>query len=74
MYVSPRCFLLISADREPFFHPVHFRGDGGYPCFCVQFLHKLTARALIRDFEDGSLDSNEAEHEVRLCVTIQRAG
>uniref|UniRef100_A0A671Z3J8 Poly [ADP-ribose] polymerase n=1 Tax=Sparus aurata TaxID=8175 RepID=A0A671Z3J8_SPAAU len=27
------------------------------------FLHKLTARALIRDFEDGSLDPNEAEHE-----------
>lgn len=33
---------------------------------CVQFLHKLTARALIRDYEDGSLESNEAEHEV--CV------
>lgn len=31
---------------------------------CVQFLHKLTARALIRDYEDGSLDANEAEHEV----------
>uniref|UniRef100_A0A8C2ZWQ6 Poly [ADP-ribose] polymerase n=1 Tax=Cyclopterus lumpus TaxID=8103 RepID=A0A8C2ZWQ6_CYCLU len=27
------------------------------------FLHKLTARALIRDYEDGSLDSDEAEHE-----------
>ncbi|XP_041662697.1 protein mono-ADP-ribosyltransferase PARP4 [Cheilinus undulatus] len=27
------------------------------------FLHKLTARAIIRDFEDGSLDTNEAEHE-----------
>uniref|UniRef100_UPI0037E7B75D protein mono-ADP-ribosyltransferase PARP4 isoform X2 n=1 Tax=Semicossyphus pulcher TaxID=241346 RepID=UPI0037E7B75D len=27
------------------------------------FLHKLTARAVIRDYEDGSLDSNEAEHE-----------
>ncbi|XP_034741908.1 protein mono-ADP-ribosyltransferase PARP4 [Etheostoma cragini] len=27
------------------------------------FLHKLTARALIRDYEDGSLDANEAEHE-----------
>ncbi|XP_061917510.1 protein mono-ADP-ribosyltransferase PARP4 [Entelurus aequoreus] len=27
------------------------------------FLHKLTARALIRDYEDGSLDSNQAEHE-----------
>ncbi|XP_038577209.1 protein mono-ADP-ribosyltransferase PARP4 isoform X32 [Micropterus salmoides] len=27
------------------------------------FLHKLTARALIRDYEDGSLDTNEAEHE-----------
>ncbi|XP_073329534.1 protein mono-ADP-ribosyltransferase PARP4 [Pagrus major] len=27
------------------------------------FLHKLTARALIRDYEDGSLDPNEAEHE-----------
>ena len=32
---------------------------------CVQFLHKLTARALIRDYEDGSLDTDEAEHEVR---------
>uniref|UniRef100_A0A8P4GML0 Poly [ADP-ribose] polymerase n=1 Tax=Dicentrarchus labrax TaxID=13489 RepID=A0A8P4GML0_DICLA len=30
---------------------------------CVQFLHKLTARALIRDYEDGSLDNSEAEHE-----------
>uniref|UniRef100_A0A3Q3X3W0 Poly [ADP-ribose] polymerase n=1 Tax=Mola mola TaxID=94237 RepID=A0A3Q3X3W0_MOLML len=30
---------------------------------CVQFLHKLTARALIRDYEDGSLDTSEAEHE-----------
>ncbi|XP_019715609.1 poly [ADP-ribose] polymerase 4, partial [Hippocampus comes] len=27
------------------------------------FLHKLTARAIIRDYEDGSFDSNEAEHE-----------
>uniref|UniRef100_A0A8D3C5X7 Poly [ADP-ribose] polymerase n=1 Tax=Scophthalmus maximus TaxID=52904 RepID=A0A8D3C5X7_SCOMX len=27
------------------------------------FLHKLTARALIRDYEDGSLDRDEAEHE-----------
>uniref|UniRef100_A0A7N8Y8T7 Poly [ADP-ribose] polymerase n=1 Tax=Mastacembelus armatus TaxID=205130 RepID=A0A7N8Y8T7_9TELE len=27
------------------------------------FLHKLTARALIRDYEDGSLDADEAEHE-----------
>ncbi|KAM4608690.1 protein mono-ADP-ribosyltransferase PARP4 [Polymixia lowei] len=27
------------------------------------FLHKLTARAIIRDYEDGSLDTNEAEHE-----------
>ncbi|XP_038132152.1 protein mono-ADP-ribosyltransferase PARP4 isoform X3 [Cyprinodon tularosa] len=27
------------------------------------FLHKLTARALIRDYEDGSLDATEAEHE-----------
>ncbi|XP_026766111.3 protein mono-ADP-ribosyltransferase PARP4 isoform X3 [Pangasianodon hypophthalmus] len=27
------------------------------------FLHKLTARAIIRDYEDGSLGSNEAEHE-----------
>lgn len=35
---------------------------------CVQFLHKLTARALIRDYEDGSLDTNEAEHEVCLCA------
>lgn len=35
----------------------------------VQFLHKLTARALIRDHEDGSLDGDEAQHEVRvLCI------
>ncbi|XP_047198567.1 protein mono-ADP-ribosyltransferase PARP4 isoform X2 [Hippoglossus stenolepis] len=27
------------------------------------FLHKLTARALIKDYEDGSLDTDEAEHE-----------
>ncbi|XP_029936866.1 protein mono-ADP-ribosyltransferase PARP4 isoform X2 [Myripristis murdjan] len=27
------------------------------------FLHKLTARAIIRDYEDGILDTNEAEHE-----------
>uniref|UniRef100_A0A3Q3BIU5 Poly [ADP-ribose] polymerase n=1 Tax=Kryptolebias marmoratus TaxID=37003 RepID=A0A3Q3BIU5_KRYMA len=27
------------------------------------FLHKLTARALIRDYEDGSLEMTEAEHE-----------
>ncbi|KAF5902021.1 poly [ADP-ribose] polymerase 4 isoform X1, partial [Clarias magur] len=27
------------------------------------FLHKLTARAVIRDFEDGSLGCSEAEHE-----------
>lgn len=35
---------------------------------CRQLLHKLAARALIRDYEDGSLDTDEAEHEVRLCV------
>ncbi|XP_078118660.1 protein mono-ADP-ribosyltransferase PARP4 isoform X2 [Sander vitreus] len=33
------------------------------------FLHKLTARALIRDYEDGSLDTNEAEHE---SIAIKR--
>ncbi|XP_067266788.1 protein mono-ADP-ribosyltransferase PARP4-like isoform X3 [Chanodichthys erythropterus] len=27
------------------------------------FLHKLTARAIIRDYEDGILGNNEAEHE-----------
>uniref|UniRef100_A0AAY4D8I0 Poly [ADP-ribose] polymerase n=1 Tax=Denticeps clupeoides TaxID=299321 RepID=A0AAY4D8I0_9TELE len=27
------------------------------------FLHKLTARAIIRDYEDGVLNTNEAEHE-----------
>ncbi|XP_041858009.1 LOW QUALITY PROTEIN: protein mono-ADP-ribosyltransferase PARP4-like [Melanotaenia boesemani] len=27
------------------------------------FLHKLAARALIRDYEDGSLETSEAEHE-----------
>lgn len=29
------------------------------------FLHKLTARAVIRDYEDGNLDTSEAEHEGR---------
>lgn len=37
-------------------------------CVCVQFLHKLTARALIQDFEDGNLDSDEVEHEVCACA------
>uniref|UniRef100_A0A3Q3FBH0 Poly [ADP-ribose] polymerase n=1 Tax=Labrus bergylta TaxID=56723 RepID=A0A3Q3FBH0_9LABR len=32
------------------------------------FLHKLAARAVIRDFEDGSLDTNEAEHEGKKAV------
>ncbi len=27
-------------------------------------LHQLTARALIRDWTEGSLDSNRMEHEV----------
>ncbi|KAM6934605.1 protein mono-ADP-ribosyltransferase PARP4 [Xenentodon cancila] len=27
------------------------------------FVHKLTARALIRDYEDGNLDAAEADHE-----------
>ncbi|XP_061580075.1 protein mono-ADP-ribosyltransferase PARP4 isoform X2 [Cololabis saira] len=27
------------------------------------FVHKLTARALIRDYEDGNLDTGEADHE-----------
>lgn len=39
---------------------------------CVQFLHKLTARALIRDYEDGSLDTDEAEHEVCFMFTTER--
>ncbi|KAM9709431.1 LOW QUALITY PROTEIN: protein mono-ADP-ribosyltransferase PARP4-like, partial [Menidia menidia] len=29
------------------------------------FLHRLTARALIRDYEDGNLETTEAEHEGR---------
>nr|XP_046221824.1 protein mono-ADP-ribosyltransferase PARP4 isoform X3 [Oncorhynchus gorbuscha] len=32
------------------------------------FLHKLTARAVIRDYEDGSLHTNEAEHEGKKLV------
>uniref|UniRef100_A0A8C7VUG6 Poly [ADP-ribose] polymerase n=1 Tax=Oncorhynchus mykiss TaxID=8022 RepID=A0A8C7VUG6_ONCMY len=32
------------------------------------FLHKLTARAVIRDYEDGSLHTNEAEHEGKKSV------
>lgn len=38
---------------------------------CVQFLHKLTARALIQDFEDGNLDPNEVEHEVCVCACVR---
>ncbi|CAG08214.1 unnamed protein product [Tetraodon nigroviridis] len=29
------------------------------------FLHKLTARAVIRDYEDGNLDADAAQHEVK---------
>ncbi|KAA0715889.1 Poly [ADP-ribose] polymerase 4 [Triplophysa tibetana] len=32
------------------------------------FLHKLTARAIIRDYEDGILGDSEAEHEGRKAV------
>ena len=28
-------------------------------------LHQLTARAIIRDWEDGTLDVNRTEHEVK---------
>ncbi|TSV41644.1 Poly [ADP-ribose] polymerase 4 [Bagarius yarrelli] len=35
----------------------------GFVPHCTQFLHKLTARAIIRDYEDGSLAASEAEHE-----------
>lgn len=38
----------------------------------VQFLHKLTARALIGDYEDGNLETSEAEHEVCLCVSLSK--
>ena len=31
----------------------------------TQMIHKLTARALIRDYEDGILHENETNHEVR---------
>uniref|UniRef100_A0AAQ5Z973 Poly [ADP-ribose] polymerase n=1 Tax=Amphiprion ocellaris TaxID=80972 RepID=A0AAQ5Z973_AMPOC len=34
------------------------------------FLHKLTARAVIRDYEDGLLDASEAEHEVRWHLNL----
>ena len=34
----------------------------------VQMLHQLTARALIRDWTEGSLDSNRMQHEV--CMMI----
>lgn len=37
---------------------------------CIQFLHKLTARAIIRDYEDGNLDNSEAEHEV-FCPQVR---
>lgn len=51
--------------RTRFFND-HKDDDDHYVCF--QFLHKLTARALIRDYEDGNLDANQAEHEVCVCV------
>ena len=37
----------------------------------VQMLHQLTARALIRDWSDGTLDANRMEHEVCQCVCAE---
>uniref|UniRef100_A0A8C2ELY4 Poly [ADP-ribose] polymerase n=1 Tax=Cyprinus carpio TaxID=7962 RepID=A0A8C2ELY4_CYPCA len=34
------------------------------------FLHKLTARAIIRDYEDGILANSEAEHEVQYLAAL----
>lgn len=31
----------------------------------MQILHKLAARAFIREYEQGMFDKNETEHEVR---------
>ena len=39
-----------------------------------QTLHQLTARAIIRDWTDGSLDSNRMEHEVSVCGEGGREG
>ena len=36
---------------------------------CVQMLHQLTARAVIRDWTDGSLSTDKMEHEVLyVCI------
>ncbi|KAG7266286.1 hypothetical protein CRUP_009341, partial [Coryphaenoides rupestris] len=35
----------------------------GFVPHCTQFLHKLAARAVIRDYENGTLAINQAEHE-----------
>ena len=37
-------------------------------CLLLQFLHQLTARAVIRDYENGTLSIGQAEHEVWVCV------
>lgn len=52
------------------FHYDDVMGDNYDGCVCFQFLHRLTARALIRDYEDGSLDTDEAEHEVCVCASV----
>ena len=36
-------------------------------CVSIQMLHQLTARAIIRDWTEGSLSSNKMEHEVCVC-------
>ncbi|OXB57129.1 hypothetical protein ASZ78_006991 [Callipepla squamata] len=37
----------------------------GFVPHCTQVLHKLTARAFVRDYEDGILHENETEHEMK---------
>lgn len=42
------------------------------PLLLQQMIHKLTARALIRDYEDGMLHENETSHEVRPWASKNR--
>ena len=40
----------------------------------IQILHQLTARAIIRDWTDGSLDVDRTQHEVGVvCVRVLNA-
>lgn len=54
-----------TVSRRPSAPPLVTNGKNTlFVWLCVQFLHKLTARAVIQDYEDGNLDADEAQHEV----------